>query len=159
MGRGCKIGAAAQEHLGDRCTRAGEAGQAWISKPTQNQTAPTWESARSSTDGQGHTSPTRMSQHPSPISSAPRLCSTRLCTVGSSPPLALPVDPGSPQFSPGGVIIRWNCLAFSAASPATGLAPCTPPQLSQMFVGVLFPCWVTSLAVGQPAPALGLGGL
>lgn len=126
MGRGCKTGAAAQEHLGDRCTRAGGAGQAWISKPTQNQTAPTWESARSSTDGQGHTSPTRMSQRPSPISSAPRLCSARLCTVGCSPPLALPVYPGSPQFSPGGVVIRWNCLAFSATSPATRTCPLHP---------------------------------
>lgn len=60
---------------------------------------------------------------PSP---APRLCSTRLYTVGSSPPLALPVDPGSPQFSPGAVIIRWNCLAFSAISPATRPCPLHP---------------------------------
>lgn len=45
---------------------------------------------------------------------------------GSVHPLALPVDPGSPQFSPGGVVIRWNCLAFSATSPATRPCPLHP---------------------------------
>ena len=126
MGRGCKTGAAAQEHLGDRCTRAGRAAQAWISKPTQNQMVPTWESARSSTDGQGHASPTRTPQLPLPISSAPRLCSPPLCTVGSSPPLALPVDPGSSQFSLGRVTIRWKCPAFSVTPPATRPCPLHP---------------------------------
>lgn len=126
MGRGCKTGAAAQEHLRDRCTRAGRAGQVWISKPTQNQMAPAWESARSSTDGQGHASPAHMPLLPSPTSSAPHLCSPPLCTVGPSPPLALPAYPGSPQFSLGGVVLRWKRLAFSVAPPPTRPRPLHP---------------------------------